>query len=138
MRCTISRASGEIGAGVSPCALRRAVSARSAMTKNGRVIAVQPLGCKHVRRDAPENGLEHGAAGPDLVSQGRQAQRHAFPGVALGLAVEWLMLPELLEQDHGEKVGTGPASGGHVERRRSFADLLAVPARELLAHVLDH
>jgi hypothetical protein len=27
------------------------------------------------------------------------------------------MLPELLEQDHRQQVGTGPASGEHMERR---------------------
>ena len=36
MRRTASRASGEIGAGVLPCALRRAFSVTSAMMKNGR------------------------------------------------------------------------------------------------------
>jgi hypothetical protein len=48
------------------------------------------------------------------------------------------MLPELLEQDHRQKTGTGPAPGDHMERRRSLADLLAVPAGELLADMLDH
>ena len=36
MRRTASSASGEITAGVLPCALRRALAAMSAMTKNGR------------------------------------------------------------------------------------------------------
>src|ERR1017187_3693634 len=48
------------------------------------------------------------------------------------------MLPKLLEQDHRQKTGTGPAPGNHMERRRSLADLLAVPAGELLADMLDH
>jgi hypothetical protein len=48
------------------------------------------------------------------------------------------MLAELLKQHHGEKAGPGPAPWNHVERRRRLADLLAVPARELLAHMLDH
>src|ERR1700687_2045741 len=48
------------------------------------------------------------------------------------------MLPELLEQDHRQKAGTGPAPGDHMERRRRLADLLAVPASELLADMLDH
>jgi hypothetical protein len=37
----------------------------------------------------------------DLVGQGRQAQRHALAGEALGLAVQWLVLAILLEQQHG-------------------------------------
>src|SRR5260221_6865116 len=48
------------------------------------------------------------------------------------------MLPVLLEQDHRQKAWTGPAPGGHMERRRSLADLLAVAAGELLADMLDH
>ena len=48
------------------------------------------------------------------------------------------MLPELLEQDHGQQVGAGPSPRRRVERRRRLADLLAVPACELLAHRLDH
>src|SRR3954468_18567281 len=48
------------------------------------------------------------------------------------------MLPELLEQDHRKQTGAGPAPGDHMERRRSLADLLAVPAGELLADMLNH
>ena len=81
---------------------------------------------------------QHRAAGANLVGQRREAQWHAFARVALGLAVEWLMLAVLLEQDHRQQAGAGPASGHDVERRRRLVDALAVPARELLAHVLDH
>src|SRR6516225_7269749 len=106
--------------------------------RNRRVSTVQPLGRKNVRFDALEDRLEHGATGPDLISQGRQTKWHTFPGVALGLAIERLMLAKLLEQDHGEKAGSGPAPRGRVKRRWCLADLLAVPARELLPHMLDH
>src|SRR3954467_3215047 len=73
-----------------------------------------------------------------LVGKGRQTDRRAFLGIALRLPVQWLMLAKLLEQDHGQKTGTGPASGDHVEWRRRLADLLAIAAGELLADVLDH
>ena len=56
------------------------------------------------------SGVQHRAAGADLVGQRRQAERHAFPGVALGLAVERLMLAELLEQDHRQQARPGPAA----------------------------
>ncbi len=105
---------------------------------HGGVIAVQSVGCKDMRFKALEDRVQHRAAGPHLVGQGRQAERHAFLGVAFGLAVERLMLPELLEQDQCQKTGTGPAPGDHMERRRSLADLLAVPAGEFLADMLDH
>ena len=45
------------------------------------------------------------------------------------------MLPELLEQDHRQQAGTGPAAGQDMEWRRRLADLLAVAAGELLADV---
>src|SRR5690606_3790755 len=67
----------------------------------------------------------------------RQAQRNPFAAIALGLPVEWLMLPVLLEQHHREQAGSGPAAGDHMEGRRWLADLLAVPAGDLLTHRLD-
>src|SRR5438132_1002972 len=48
------------------------------------------------------------------------------------------MLAELLEQDHGQQVGAGKAAWRHMEWRGRLCDRLAVPARELLAHRLDH
>src|SRR5579871_1986798 len=48
------------------------------------------------------------------------------------------MLPILLNEDHREKAGTGPAAGNDVEGRRRLRDALAIPASELLADVLDH
>jgi len=106
--------------------------------RHGGVITVQSLGGEDVSLDAPEQRRQHGAAAAHLVGQGRQAQRHAFTGIAIGLTVERLMLPELLEQDHRQQAGAGPAAGQHMEWRRGLADLLAIAARELLADVLDH
>src|ERR1019366_7021534 len=102
------------------------------------VVPMQSLGAQDVRLDALEQRRQRHRAAADLVGQGRQTDRHALLGIALGLAVERLMLAKLLEQDHGQKTGTGPAPGDHMERRRSLADLLAVPAGELLADMLDH
>jgi len=99
---------------------------------------MQTLGGENMALDALEQRLQHGAAGPDLIGESRQAERHAFPNVALSLTVQWLVLPELLKQQHGEQMRSGPAARRDVERRRRLADLLAVPARHLLAHMLDH
>ena len=57
-------------------------------------------------------------------------------GVALALAVEGLMHPVLLEQDHRQQAGAAPAARDDVERCRRLGDLLAIAAGELLAHGL--
>ena len=48
------------------------------------------------------------------------------------------MLAELFESDHRQEARPRPAARNDVERRRRLADLLAVPAGELLPHGLDH
>jgi len=82
-----------------------------------------------------ERTQKHGAAA-DLISQRRDAEINALARVALGLPIERLVLPVLLEQDHGEQTRPGKAARQHGERCRRLADLLAVPAGELLAHDL--
>ena len=102
------------------------------------VVPVQPLGRQDMGLDQPMQGRKDGRTGADLVGQRRHAQIDAFPPVALALPVQWLMLGELLEQDHGQKVRPGKAARRHMERRRRLGDRLALPAGELLAHRLDH
>src|ERR1700738_2197613 len=46
------------------------------------------------------------------------------------------MLAELLEHDHGQQARSRPSPRDDMERRRRLADLLAVPAGELLPHRL--
>ncbi|MBB6414154.1 hypothetical protein HNQ71_006863 [Mesorhizobium sangaii] len=82
--------------------------------------------------------LQHQRAGADLVGQRRHAQIDALAGISFALPVQQLMLTELLEQDHRQKVRAGEAPRGYVEGRRRLRDLLAFPARELFAHRLDH
>jgi hypothetical protein len=106
--------------------------------RHGRIVPVQPFGGEDMRLDATQDGLQHSAGGADLVGERRQAQGHTFACIAFGLPVQRLVLPELLEQQHGEQVGASPPARDDVERRRRLADPLAVPARHLLAHVLNH
>ena len=105
--------------------------------RHGGVVAVQPLGRQDMRPDQRMERRQGRRAGADLVGQGGEAQVDALPGVALGLPVQRLVLPELLEQDHGQEVRPRPAPGRGMEGRRRLADALAVPAGELLAHRLD-
>ena len=90
------------------------------------------------RLDQRMKRLQGRRAGADLVGQRRQAQIDALAPIALALPVQRLMLAELLEQDHGQQVRAGKAARRHMEGRRRLRDRLAVPARELLAHRLDH
>ena len=66
---------------------------------------MQPLGGHDVGLQAVKQRHQHGRAGADLVGQRGQAEQHALAGIALGLAVERLMLAELLEQDHRQQAG---------------------------------
>ena len=72
------------------------------------------------------------------LGHSRQRDRHAFERIALALPVQRLMLAKFLEHDHGQKTGTGPSPRYGMEGRRRLADLLAVPAAELLADRFDH
>jgi hypothetical protein len=72
------------------------------------------------------------------VGHGRKRDWNAFQSITLGLTVQRLMLAELLKHDHGQQAWTSPASCNGMERCRRLADLLAVAARELLPHRLDH
>ena len=106
--------------------------------RHGRVVAMQPLGSQDVALDQRIKRLQDRRAGAHLVGQRRYAQINAFATVSFALAVQRLMLAELLEQDHGQQVRSGEAARRDVERRRRLRDRLAFPTRELLAHRLDH
>ena len=93
---------------------------------------MQPLGGKDVGFDQQVKRHQRGGAGADLVGQGGKAQIHAFPSIAIPLAVERLMRAELLEQQHRQEAGAKEPAGRDMERRRRLGDLLAIPAGELL------
>jgi hypothetical protein len=88
--------------------------------------------------DQPAERLQELGAAADLVGKCRQAQVDAFAAIALTLAVERLMLAILLEQDHRQEARAGKAAGKHMEGGGRLADLLASPAGELLADMLDN
>ena len=79
--------------------------------RHRRVVAVQTLGGQHMGQKPLMQRPQHRAAGAHLSASVDRLKRHAFAGVALGLAVERLMLAVLLEQDHRQQAGAGPASG---------------------------
>ena len=109
-------AEGPVVAGIDPTST--GVGLALGEHRHGRVVAVQALGGQDMGLEAFEDRPQNVDAGADLVCERRQAQRDAFPGVALGLAVQWLMLAKLLEHDHRQKAGAGPAARDDMERRR--------------------
>ena len=93
--------------------------------RHRRVVAVQAVRRQHMGRNRVVQRLQRHGAGTDLVGQGRQAEIDALACIAVALAVQRLMRAILLEQDHRQQVGAGPAPGRRVERRRRLGDPLA-------------
>jgi len=89
-------------------------------------------GSQNMRLDQLVERHQRVSSGTDLVGKGRETERHAFAGEPLSLTVERLVLPILLEQEHGEEAGPRPTARDHMERGGCLRDLLAVPAGELL------
>src|SRR5690606_31430755 len=87
--------------------------------------------------DQRMDGLEGCGTRADLIGKRRQAEVDALAGIAFALAIERLMLGELLEQDHRQKVRPGKAAGCHMEGCWRLRDLLAFAAGELLPHRLN-
>jgi hypothetical protein len=99
---------------------------------------VQPLGRMHMLRDQGVERGQHGRGSTDMIGHCRDVQVNAFPGVAFALAVERLMRPVLLEQDHRQQAGPDPGAGDDMIGCRWLGDLGAVAAGELLAYGLPH
>ena len=93
---------------------------------------------QHVGRDQVMQRLQRHGASAHLVGQCRQAQIDALSRVAVPLPVQRQVLPVLLEQDRRQQVRARPTARCRVEGRRRLRYPLAVPARELLPHRLDH
>ena len=121
---------------INPDATRLGLAFRQ--DRDGRVVAVQAFGAQDMGFDQRMKRTQRRRAGADLIGQRREAQINALSRIALALPVKRLMLPVLLEEDHGQKAWPGKAAGQNVEGRRRLADLLAGPAGKLLADVLDH
>src|SRR5262249_42379928 len=68
------------------------------------VAPMQPLGGKNMALDQRMKRLQNRRTSTDLVGQCRQAQVDALSPVTLALAIQRLVLPELLEQDHGQQL----------------------------------
>ena len=99
---------------------------------------MEAFGCHDMSFDKTKERIERRADRPHGVGHGRQRDRHAFQRIAFSLAVQRLMLTELLEHDHRQQAWASPTSCNGMERCRRLADLLTVAAAELLPYRLDH
>lgn len=99
---------------------------------------MQPGRGSNMRLDQLVQRHQQFSHGTNLVSQGREAELHAFTRITFRLAVERLMLAIFLEDDHGKQAGACPAARDRVERGGRLADLFAIPAGELFSNGLNH
>ena len=98
---------------------------------------MQALGGEHVAAELGEDGIEGGDASADPVGERRVFDLDPLAGEGGALPVQRQMVAELADQDHGEQARAGEAARDRMRRRRRLGDRLAVPAGELLAHMLD-
>ena len=91
-----------------------------------------------MRLDQRMQGLQCLGDGTELAGQCRKTELHTFSGITLGLPVQRLMLTVLLEGNHRQQARPRPTSRRRMERRRWLADLLTLPAGELLPDRLNH
>ena len=70
--------------------------------RNRGVVTMQALSRKDMRRKEHMQWAQCRCTGANLVGERRQAELDALQRIAVALAVERLMLAELLEQDRGE------------------------------------
>lgn len=76
---------------------------------------MQSLGGHDTRFDQGVDWFQGGCAGANLIGKSGRAEIDTFAGMAFSLPVQWLVLPELLEQDHGQQVRPGPSARAGVE-----------------------
>jgi SAM-dependent methyltransferase len=106
--------------------------------RHGRIISMKPLGHHDIGFDQAKQRIKRRADRSHGICHSRQRNRHTFESITVCLAVQGLMLAELLEHDHGQQARTGPSSCDRMEWRWRLANLLTVAARELLPNRLDH
>ncbi len=94
------------------------------------------------REDVPLDHLverpQRRRAGADMIRHGRDRQLDPLARIVLALSVERLMVGVLLDQHHRQQARPGEAPGDRMEGGRRLRDRLAMPAAELLPHMLGH
>ena len=99
---------------------------------------MQPLGREHVGADRLDQRHQRRRRGADPVGQRRHVELDAFAGIGRALAGQRQVQAVLGEQHVRQQARPGAPAGDRMRGRRRLGDLLAAPARVLLAHMLDH
>jgi hypothetical protein len=105
--------------------------------RHGRIVGMNALGGEHVSADQLHNRIERDDAGSNPFGQCRHVDLDAFSRIGGALPVERQMQQELRRQNHGEQARPGQTVRNRTRRRQRLGDRLAIPAGELLAHMLD-
>ena len=85
----------------------------------------------------PNDRIQRHHAGADPVGERRDVKLNPLASIGLALTIERLMQKELGDQHHRQKARAGKSARDRMRWRRRLGNRLAVPARELLPHVLD-
>ena len=95
------------------------------------------LGAQDMGSQQGQDRIERHDAGADPIGQRRRVDLDALTRVSRALPVQRLMVQELGDQNHRQKARPGKAAWDRMRGRRRLADRFAIPAGELLAHLLD-
>src|SRR5579859_362247 len=105
--------------------------------RHRRVIRMNALCAQNIVANGLNDRVERDHTGADPIGKRRLIDLHALARVSLALAIERQMQQELGDQHHREQTWSRKPAGNRTGWRRWLGDRLAIPTRELLAHVLD-
>jgi hypothetical protein len=106
--------------------------------RHGGVVGMDTLGRKDVTADRLDQRHQGGRRCTDPVSQGRDVELDALAGIGRALTRERQVQAVLGKQHVRQQPRPRASARNRMRRRRWLGDLLAAPARVLLAHMLDH
>jgi hypothetical protein len=100
------------------------------------VIRIDALCAQNIAAKGLNDRVEHNHAAADPVGECRLIDLDALASISIALSIERQMRQELGDQHHREQARSCKPAGNRTGWGRRLGDRLAIPARELLAHVL--
>ena len=125
-------------ANIGPHTTQLGLAVAGCQHRNRRVIGVQLASAHDVAVQGFHRRLQQATATADPVRQGRNLQLHSFAGIHLRLAIQWLMVTVLGNQNMSQQTGPGQAALDRTARSRCLHDALAARTAELGPHIADH